>query len=75
MILYITFVYKNPLRKDKYCILTIYTESENGTEVFAFTGKQWRNRQRKQTYGHGGGEERVRWRGESNMETYIPYVK
>ena len=36
-----------------------------------FTGQQWRNRHREQTFGHGesGGEGEMY--GESNMETYI----
>ena len=36
-----------------------------------FSRQQWRNRHRKQTYGHkeGGGEGEMY--GESNMETYI----
>ena len=36
-----------------------------------FTGQQWRNRHRKQTYGHGerGGEGEMY--GKSNMEVYI----
>ena len=36
-----------------------------------FTGQQWRNRHREQTYGHGerGGEGEMH--GKSNMETYI----
>ena len=40
-----------------------------------FTGKQWGNRHREQTYGHGekGGEGEMY--GESNMETYITYIK
>ena len=40
-----------------------------------FTGKQWRNRHREQTYGHGerGGEGEMY--GESNMETYITICK
>ena len=41
----------------------------------SFTGQQWRNRHRKQTYEHGerGGEgERY---GKSNMETYITICK
>ena len=40
-----------------------------------FTGQQWRNTHREQTYGHGerGGEgERY---GKSNMETYIAICK
>ena len=40
-----------------------------------FAGQQWRNRHRKQTYGHGQrGEERKTY-GESNMETYITVCK
>ena len=40
-----------------------------------FTGQQWRNRHREQTYGHGerGGEGETY--GESNMETYITIRK
>ena len=39
------------------------------------TKKQWRNRHREQTYGHGerGGEGEMY--GESNMETYIIICK
>ena len=40
-----------------------------------FTGQQWRNRHREQTYGHGergGGGEMY---GKSNMETYITICK
>ena len=40
-----------------------------------FTGQQWRNRHRKQTYGHGerGGEGEMY--GKSNMETYTTICK
>ena len=40
-----------------------------------FTGQQWRNRHREQTYGHGesGGEGEMY--GKSNMETYITTCK
>ena len=40
-----------------------------------FSGQQWRNRNREQTYGHGkrGGEGEMY--GESNMETYITICK
>ena len=40
-----------------------------------FTGQQWRNRYREQTYGHGerGGEGEAY--GESNTETYITMCK
>ena len=40
-----------------------------------FSGQQWRNRHREQTYGHGEGEEGGEIYGESNMEIYKPYVK
>ena len=40
-----------------------------------FTGQQWRNRHKEQTYGHGerGGEGEMY--GMSNMETYITTCK
>ena len=40
-----------------------------------FTEKQWRNKHREQTYGHGerGGE--IEMYGKSNMETYITVCK
>ena len=40
-----------------------------------FTGHQWRNRHRKETYGHGerGGEGEMY--GKSNVETYITICK
>ena len=40
-----------------------------------FSGQQWRNRHREQTYGHGetGGEGEMF--GKSNMETYITICK
>ena len=40
-----------------------------------FTGQQWRNSHREQTYGHGerGGEGEMY--GKSNMETYITIFK
>ena len=40
-----------------------------------FTGQQWGNRYREQTYGHGerGGEGEMY--GKSNMETYITICK
>ena len=41
-----------------------------------FTGKQWKNRHREQTYRHSGGEEgEGEMYGESNMETYITTCK
>ena len=40
-----------------------------------FTGQQWRNRHKEQTYGHGerGGEGEIY--GKSNMKTYITICK
>ena len=40
-----------------------------------FTEQQWRNRHRRQTYGHGkrGGEDEIY--GKSNTETYITIYK
>ena len=40
-----------------------------------FTGQQWRNRHREQTYGHGEREGEGEMYGGSNMETYIPICK
>ena len=61
--------------KDKYCVLMhIHRIQKNGTNNL-FTGQQWRNRPREQTYGHGesGGEGEMQ--GKSNMETYITICK
>ena len=40
-----------------------------------FTGQQWRNKHKEQTYGHGerGGEGEMY--GKSNMDTYITIFK
>ena len=53
----------------------IYTESRRMALKNLFTGQQWRNRHRKETYGHGerGGEGEMY--GKSNMETYITVCK
>ena len=41
-----------------------------------FSGQQWRNRHRKQTYGPGEAEEgEGRMYGESNIEIYITICK
>ena len=40
-----------------------------------FTGQQWRNRHREQTYGHGEGEERVRCMERVTWKLTLPYVK
>ena len=61
--------------KDKYRILThIYRIQKNGTENL-FTGQQWRNRHRQQTYGHGEKGEQSEMYGKSNMETYTTICK
>ena len=40
-----------------------------------FTGQQWRNRHREQTYGHGERGREGEMYGKSNMETYITICK
>ena len=40
-----------------------------------FTGQQWENRLREQTYGHGEREGEGKMYGESNMETYNTICK
>ena len=40
-----------------------------------FTGQQWRNRHREQTYGHEEREGEGEMYAESNMETYITICK
>ena len=40
-----------------------------------FSGQQWRNRHREQTYGHEMRGEEGEMYGESNMETYITVCK
>ena len=40
-----------------------------------FTGQQWRNRCREQTYEHGERQEEGEMYGKSNMETYITICK
>ena len=44
----------NQKGKYKYCILThIYMEARKMVLINLFSGQQWRNRHREQTYGHG----------------------
>ena len=51
-------------------------ESKKTALMDSFSGQQWRNRHREQTYGHGvGGEGEGEMYGESNMETYITICK
>ena len=40
-----------------------------------FTGKQWRKKHRKQTYGRGERGEEGEMYGKSNLETYITICK
>ena len=40
-----------------------------------FTGQQWRNRHREQTYGHGERGGKGELNGKSNMETHITMCK
>ena len=61
--------------KDKcHILMHIYGIQKNGSEEL-FTGQQWKNRHREQTYGHreraGAGE----MHRQSNMETYITMCK
>ena len=49
----------------------MYTESRKMVVKNLFSGQQWRNRHRQQTYGHGEREGEGEMYGESNMETYI----
>ena len=64
----------NQKGKYKYCILThIYMEARKMVLINLFSGQQWRNRHREQTYGPGErGDEMY---GESNMETYNTICK
>ena len=51
-------------------------ESKKTVLMNLFSGQQWRNRHREQTYGHGGGEEgEGEIYGESNMEIYNAICK
>ena len=40
-----------------------------------FTGQQWRNRHREQTYGHGERGAEGEMNGKSNMKTYTTIYK
>ena len=53
----------------------MYMESRKMVLKNLFTGQQWRNRHREQTFGHGesGGEGEMYRK--SNMETYITICK
>ena len=61
--------------KDKYHILTHIFGIQKMVLKNLFAGQQWRNRHRKQTYGHGEREGEDDMYGKSNMETYITICK
>ena len=51
-------------------------ESRKMVPINLFSGQEWRNRHREQTYGHGGGKEgEGKMYGESNMEIYNTIYK
>ena len=53
----------------------MYMESRKMVLKNLFTGQQWRNRHREQTYGHGERRGESEMYGKSNMETYISICK
>ena len=55
--------------------LNTYTKSRRMVLKNLFAGQQWRNRQRKQIYGHGRGEERMRCMERVTWKLTLPYVK
>ena len=57
----------SPKEKDKYKILSIYTESRNMVLKNLLTGQQWRNRHGEQTYRPGERE------GEGEMYGTLHY--
>ena len=50
-------------------------ESRKMILKYLFTGQQWRNRHREQTYGHGERGAEGEMYGKSNMETHITLCK
>ena len=61
--------------KNKYHILSIYTESRKMVLKNLFAGQQWRNRHREQTHEHREKAGEGEMYGKSNMETYITICK
>ena len=61
--------------KDKYLILSIYTECRKMILKNLSAEKQWRNRHKEQTYGHRKGEERVRCMERVTWKLILPNVK
>ena len=53
----------------------MYTESRKMVLKNLFSGQQWRNRHREQTYGHRERGEEGEMYGKSNTETYITICK
>ena len=53
----------------------MYTESRKMVLRNLFTGQQWRNRHREQTYGHVERGQEGEMYGKSDMETYITICK
>ena len=53
----------------------MYTEFRKMVLKNLPTGKQWRNRNREQTYGHGERRGEGEMYGETDMETYITVCK
>ena len=69
-------VIQSEVRKRKINIVyqCMYMESRKMVPMNLFAGQQWRNRHKKQTYGHGEeGEDEMY--GESNTETYMTTCK
>ena len=65
----------NQKEKDKYLILSIYTECRKMILKNLSAGKQWRNRHREQTMDMGRGEERVKCMERVTWKLTLPYVK
>ena len=63
------------MKNRKINILMHISESRKIVLKNLLTGQQWRNRLRKQTYGHREREGEDEMYGESNMETYTTICK
>ena len=62
-------------QKDKYYILMHLYRIYKMVLKNLFTGHQWRNRHKEQTYGHGDGGGEGEMYGKSNRETYTTICK
>ena len=58
-------------QKHKYCILTHIHGTKKMVLNNLVTGKQWKNRHREQTYGHGERGGKGETHGKGNIETCI----